>query len=108
MRKHLKELTSNDRHTFTAIVGRFGTKINYNGFPEPTIMLKDIKLKDKQLCDHVWFTVGKRFAILQLSEGDAIQFKARVGSYRKGYWGERTTDYCLKYPTAIQKLRKAA
>lgn len=108
MRGKLKKLTSNDRHIFTATVGRFGTKTNYNGFPEPTILLKSIKLDNKQLCDHLWFTVGKRFADLQLSEGDTIQFKARVGSYRKGYWGKRETDYCLKYPTDIQKLNKAA
>lgn len=42
MREQLGELLQT-RMSFTAKVGRFGTKRNYHGFPEPTICFCDVK-----------------------------------------------------------------
>lgn len=104
MRHELYQLGDSERHTFTATVGRFGTKTNYHGFPEPTILLTDITLGGKTLCDHVWFTVGKRLEAMNLRPGDKIQFDARVGAYWHGYRDMQEQEYCLKYPTAIRKV----
>lgn len=104
MREKLQKLTDQARHTFTATIGRFGTKTGYKGYSIPTILMKDVKLNGEQVTDHLWFTIGKKLESLHLSENDIVRFDARVGSYRKGYWGEWEKDCCLKYPTAIEKI----
>lgn len=116
-RKNLKKLGDQERHRFIGTVGKFGWKAGWN-YPEETIMLKDIKLfsSDEILTDHLWFNLGKQFASLNLKEGDVISFDARVGKYRKGYYGNidyffekngyfppsPTIDYKLERPTKIR------
>lgn len=108
MRKELKKI-DNERVIFLGKVERFGTKSNWHGFQEPTILLTDITFEDgKTACDHIWFKVGKTIEKLNLKVGDKIQFEARVGSYVKGYvnhrkWiDERRTDFKLNRPTKIK------
>ena len=111
MRKQLGKI-NDQRLRFRATVSRFGTKTNYHGFPEPTILLTDIVRldTDELLTDHLWFPVGKRFGSISLKPGDVIEFDARVGSYKKGYVNhsqgidERTTDYKLRIPSKIVKV----
>lgn len=100
------------RRTFKGTFVRFGSR---SGFKRPlvTILLKDIVdiASDRIICDHLWFTVGKRFSEAGLREGDVVQFKARVTTYLKGYRGRREIeekpvelDYRLSFPTDVKKL----
>jgi hypothetical protein len=47
---------------------------------------------------------GKTFENLDLTEGDIIQFDARVTTYNKGLRGKRTIDYKLSNPTKAIKM----
>jgi hypothetical protein len=112
MRKELKKQLG-QRGCYSGVVSKFGSKNNYHGFPEPTVMLVNIKDADgKVVCDHIWFKVGKRIESASLNIGDAVTFDARVTQYEKGYKGYREdvyapieTDYRLSNPT---KLKVAA
>lgn len=108
MRDELKNLGSETRYRYRATVGRMGIKSNkYKGFPERTILLKDLieQTSKKIVTDHIWFTVGKNLRELNLKEGDEIEFNARISSYRKGYWKDKT-DYKLNRMTKINVIRK--
>lgn len=63
MRKNLQKINGK-RIRFRATVEQFGSKKNYHGFPEPTILFKDVVFADsiEPACDHLWFTVGKTIA----------------------------------------------
>ena len=103
MRKQLEELTDAERHTFTATFDRYGTRPNWHGYPEQTLLLTNVMLGDSVVCDHIWLVEGKRLKAYTFESGDRLEFCARVGLYRKGYYHDEY-DYCLKYPTAIRKL----
>ena len=111
MRKALQKLGEHERHTFTAEFVRFGVKNGWKG-DVPTVLFKDIKLGEKDVCDHLWFTCGKQFDSLGLQAGDRVEFSARVSSYVKGYKGRRDDiwdkpiekDWKLSFPTKIKKL----
>jgi len=109
MRTKLQAIGGDNRHTFTALIGRFGTKTNWNGYPEKTVCLHDVRIvgRSKPLTDHLWFTFGKVWERLNPQVGDLIQFDARVGEYTKGYWDERTIDYNLKRPTNMSILERS-
>lgn len=83
MRRELKKIEGK-RTRFRATVERFGSKKNYHGFPEPTILYKDVVFADSLeiACDHL-FTVGKTIAALMLKPGDVVEFDARVGIIHK-------------------------
>ncbi len=115
MRDGLKAL-ENKRTHFKGTFLRFGTKSGWN-HPVQTILLKDIFLADsagneiKQVSDHLWFTLGKRFEALKLVEGDKVLFDGRVSEYFKGYRGYRDDvydspmerDFKISYPTNLRK-----
>jgi hypothetical protein len=111
MREQLESVNGN-RMRFRATVKRFGTKKNYHGYPEPTILLKNVTFVDNGsvATDHIWFTVGKTLAKLMLKPGEIVEFDARVGEYIKGYVNhreyidEREIDYKLNRPTKFSKL----
>lgn len=111
MRQELK-LIYNRRLRFRAVVERFGEKKGYRGYPEPTILFKNVVRTDtgKQVTDHIWFTVGKTISSLGLRPGDTVEFDARVGGYVKGYVNhreyrdDRILDYKLNRPTRFQKV----
>lgn len=116
MREKLQRINGK-RKTFSGIFERFGTKTNFKGFPERTILLKDIKCATNEeiSADHAWFNFTKEFSRLDLQEGDKIQFDARVKEYEKGYKGydedrqlERPIekDYKLSHPTRIGLVRR--
>ena len=117
MRQQLEKI-EDIRMTFIGIFERYGTKTNWNGYPENTILLKDVKNSiGKIVTDHIWFSLTKGFQKLgKFENGDVIQFQARVKPYIKGYVGrnefdmridERGIDYKLNNPTKIQKLGKS-
>lgn len=104
-----KELSKKDgsRERFSAKVEKFGTKPNYHGFPEETILLTSVKDNTGTIVtDHMWFNVGVTFALL--NEGDLIEFDARVTTYKKGYSpsdGDNPfrIDYRLSRPTKLER-----
>lgn len=116
MRQGLEKINGK-RDIFTGIFERYGTKTNFKGYNEKTILLKDIKRGSKDIItDHVWFSMTKGFKALgELKEGDIIEFNARVREYRKGYKGYREEaqfehpieiDYRLSHPSKIRICRK--
>jgi hypothetical protein len=113
MRKLLQE-RSGQRKIFRATFSRFGKKINYRGYSETTILLTtviDIET-NKIVADHVWFSYTKGFEKANLTEGDQIEFNARVKEYQKGYVNHsykinnRKKDFKLSNPTNIHILKK--
>lgn len=112
MRKELKKIGEQERHTFTAAFSRFGIKNGWKG-DVPTVLFKNVKFGDKIVCDHLWFDCGKQFDALDLQCGDIVEFSARVTSYVKGYFGHRfdayienppREDWKLERPTKVKKI----
>lgn len=105
MRKELEKLDS-VRMSFTATVGRYGTKKNYHGYQEATICFVNVKDEDGNvMTDHIWFTVGKRIREMNLLLNQSVKFDARVSEYRKGYF-KQGFDYKLNNITKIEKINK--
>ena len=106
MRKELAKI-NNKRDRFTGVFERYGSKSNWHGFPETTVLLTKIRLKDKIVTDHLWFKLTKGFQKLgNLNQGDIISFEARVMPYMKGYvsnsdfeYSTKEMDYRLSHPT---------
>jgi hypothetical protein len=115
MREKLAKLDGS-RRRFQGTVDRFGQKAGWN-HPLVTVMLKDVSdcATHKIVTDHLWFTMHKRFASLNLVVGDVVSFDARVMEYEKGYRGRRDfddvspvqTDYRLSFPTKLVKVKSA-
>jgi len=115
MRNQLRSMNQT-RCRFKGIFERYGTKRNWNGFDEKTVLLKDIRRGDKVVSDHLWFSMTKGFAKLgELKQGDVIEFDARVTSYLKGYRGYREDvqierppeiDYRLSFPTKFKIINQ--
>lgn len=116
MRKDLQSLGNQERHTFTATFVRFGMKNGYKG-PEKTVLLQDVKLDDKIVCDHLRFNFTKGFQQCNLQEGDVVQFDGRIASYEKGYKGYREdpelifshpieTDYKIERPSKVSVVSR--
>ena len=114
MRKELSKLNEL-RKTFTGTFKRYGTKTNWHGFPEKTLLFVNVLDSNKKLVtDHIWFKITKGFEKLgELKDNDKIQFDARVKSYIKGWHGRKAEeyesetyeeDYKLSFPTKIQKI----
>jgi len=114
MRKLLKQI-KNQRRNFRGVFVRMGTKPNWHGYSEETVLLEDIiDVETGQVVtDHIWFNYTKAFQALgDLSAGDVIYFTARVRHYLKGYKGydyiKRIEspiehDWKLSYPTRLHK-----
>ena len=111
MRKNLA-VEDGQRKKFSAIFEPIGKKTNFRGFSEDTILLKNIvDLKtDLVITDHLWFAYTKGFQKLKLTEGDVLEFEARIKEYSKGYVNKkykidhRKTDYKLSHPTKITRM----
>lgn len=98
------------RRRFEGTFERFGTKTAYKGPPLKTLILLnvvDVYTRD-EICDHLWFTVGKQLDRLNLKEGNVIRFDARVTRYWKGYVNRdednREIDYRLSFPSKFIKI----
>jgi hypothetical protein len=112
MRKGLEKING-DRTKFVGIFERYGAKTNFKGYPEKTILLKNVKQGSKCVTDHIWFSLTKGFEELgELKEGDVVEFHARVKEYYKGYAGYKEEvqwekpieqDYKLSHPTKIRR-----
>jgi hypothetical protein len=111
MRKVLAK-KEGERKKFRATFSRIGKKINFKGYSEETILLKEIIDVETNECvaDHVWFSYTKGFETITLSEGVHLEFDARVKGYKKGYVNTKysinnqKTDFKLSNPTKIKRL----
>lgn len=111
MRKELKKLEG-VRKKYKAYFERIGKKINYKGYSEETILLKNVADIEtgKIVADHVWFSYTQGFVKASIQPGDIIEFEARSKVYSKGYVNEamkisnKKSDYKLSNPTKIKKL----
>jgi len=110
------EKRNGERLRFRARAARYGSKANWHGYPEPTILLTNVVFTEdgSPACDHVWFTVGKWAG--GIVPGGTIEFNARVDEYEKGYCGrlaeERgeswsAIDYHLERPTNVRVVKEA-
>jgi hypothetical protein len=118
MRELLKPFL-NVRTWFEATFERYGTKTNYNGYPEKTYLFLNITFDGKEVSDHLWLKDMKHLRDLgEFQKGDKIRFLARVTKYQKGYMGRRfdegeafehpiETDYRLSFPTKIMRLNNS-
>ncbi len=97
------------RKRFSALVERFGKKVNYKGYSEETILLKNITDIDSHeiVADHLWFAFSLAFQKAKITEGSSIEFDARVKEYKKGYVNKkigintRKKDFKLSNPTKV-------
>jgi len=111
MRKELAAEKGN-RKKFKAVFDRMGKKVNYKGYSEETILLKNVVdlESNKIVADHVWFSYTQGFIKALISVSDTLEFEARVKEYRKGYVNKNykinnsVTDFKLSNPTKIKKV----
>ncbi len=111
MRKKLAAEEGN-RKKFHAVFSRIGKKVNFKGYSEETILLKNIFDIEANgvVADHVWFSYTQGFIKAALTPGDTLEFEARVKEYRKGYVNKSykinnsSTDFKLSNPTKIKRV----
>ena len=114
MRKELGK-SKGQRKKFKAIFSRLGTKTNYKGYAEATVLLTSVidPETNTPVADHVWFNFTKGFEIAGLSTGGTVEFEARIKEYKKGYVNSRyqinrrKIDYKLSHPTKIRLIKQA-
>lgn len=112
MRQELGK-SEGQRKKFKAIFSRLGTKTNYKGYSEPTVLLTSVidPETNTPVADHVWFNFTKGFETAGLSTGVTVEFEARIKTYKKGYVNSRyrinrqTEDYKLSHPTKIKLVK---
>ena len=115
MRNEL-ENRNGQRMRFVATVERYGSRSNWHGYPETTILLKDVRFASsgELASDHLWFKEGQW--AWELEVGMTFEFDARVDSYIKGYRGRRadelgfgvsTIDYHLERPSKVVVISQA-
>lgn len=91
---------------------RIGSKRNYKGYSEETLLLKDIQSTETKsvVADHLWFSYTKGFQSISLTPGAIIIFEARIKKYTKGYvnksygMDQRREDYKLSHPTKMRLI----
>lgn len=111
MREQLRDIHGK-RGKFIGTFTRYGSKKGWKGRRLVTVLLTDIVIVQGTqthlpATDHLWFNLTKEFSALgELKAGDRICFEARSRPYRKGYAGERTTDYRLSHPTKFSTQKK--
>jgi len=111
LRKKLEKIDG-IRGEFSATFVRFGSRINYKGYSEETVLLKDVRSTESNsvVTDHLWFGYTKGFQSIALTPGAAILFEARIKKYIKGYvnkrigMDQRKEDYKLSHPTRIRLI----
>lgn len=104
MRKKLKQLGNQKRHTFIGRFERVGYKKRYRYY-QPMLLLTQVALSEtgELITDHLWLNYTKGFLAL----GDLLQFDGRVASYVKGYFGtQQKLDYKVERPSQVVLLAK--
>jgi hypothetical protein len=112
MRKTLSK-DEGERKMFRGTLTRIGKKINYKGYADETLLIRNIVDIEtgSVVADHLWFSYTKGFRDASICVGDVLEFLARVRKYSKGYRNPRyaidqtTTDYKLSHPTRIRVIK---
>jgi hypothetical protein len=110
MREGLQKIHGK-RAKFIGTFTRYGSKKGWKGRRMTTVLLTGIvQVQSTQqhfhATDHLWFNLTKEFEALgELKAGDKVCFEARSATYKKGYAGERTTDYRLSHPTKFSATK---
>lgn len=112
MRKELAK-KEGERRRFSAVFSRLGSKTNYHGYSDETVLLKNVIDLENNcvVADHIWFSYTKSFQGVSLTEGASVEFEARIKEYVKGYVNKRygidsrVKDYKLSHPTKV-KIRQ--
>ncbi len=89
MKKELKKIMPTARQIFTAVIGRIIIKNTYHGFPEETLILRNLKNTEGQiLTDHILINKSKSTAILfdiasQGLTNQIVTFSGKIMKYTK-------------------------
>jgi hypothetical protein len=102
-----------ERKIFKGTFSKFGKKVNYKGYSEPTVLLINITdvEKNELVTDHAWFSLTKGFENINPKEGDVLTFEARIKEYKKGYVNKKyginnqRKDFRLSHPTKISLVK---
>lgn len=100
----------NKRMELSGVFDKYGVRKSYlrgKSKPDriPTVLLKDIKdAEGNEIANHMWIQEAMLFKHLKPIKGDTFYFSAKIGTYIKGYKGERVKeekriaiDYRLKH-----------
>jgi hypothetical protein len=109
MRTGLKKELGN-RKKFSGLFVRLGRKAGFNGYSQETVLLKNIIDLENGVVvtDHLWLNLTKGFEELNVKEGMALEFEARIKEYTKGYVNKhfksdrQKKDYKLSHPTKFK------
>lgn len=99
MREKLGEF-ENTCQKFTATFGGWGTRRKYRD--EKTVLLKNIKIIEELVAEHIWLAAPVDFELLRLRKGSLLEFNAIVKPYLKdtlfnqtGLQHKQELDYTL-------------
>lgn len=114
IRSRLHSLINYGRQNYTGEYVRCGYKTDggygYNYLDDldffPTLLIKNVRCNGIPVTSHLWLNYTDSFISLgQLKPGDIVSFSAKVGSYRKGYYLHRVTDYQLHSLRNIELIK---
>lgn len=103
----IKNIDTEQRHTFTAEFVRTGLKPfkrrgSRNKY-SPTLLLKNVKVDANPLTSQVWLYYGKNFLKLgKLIKGDVVQFNGRIDAKTNN--SKRKYDYKIERPTKTKLI----
>lgn len=108
MRSTLKAVKG-QRMRFTAVVEKFGSKPDWHGYPQRTLLLKDVRFADtgEPATDHLWFVDGEwsRF----LHEGTKFSFDASSPCLNRALIGQPLLVYApaaMPHPAGVDRRRR--
>lgn len=92
-----------ERNVYHGTFEQFGVAANRFGTKPTLVLVNVMDAHGAPVCDHLWFSLTKAFAALDLFPGDVVEFAGRVTAYRK----RGGTDYRLSWSTQVRKVRDA-
>ena len=119
MKYQLKKIKNKGRQCFEATIDRIGSKTNFHGFPEETLLLLDVNIKyTGEIIDHVWIGKTKNTEPLfdiakSMTDKIKVSFYRKILEYRKCgqiYDGLKLVgeeiDYKIGYITNVEFLNR--
>lgn len=100
MRKKLKRIQYGEyRHAFSGIFVRMGKKVDgETGKVLFTMLLKNVKCKNKLVADHIWIDCDSPEKYSEFYMGMELHFNAKIYKYRRGYGGTSWNNKMYKRP----------
>ncbi len=104
MRSKLKN-TYKQRNKFSATFTKYGSFHDSLGNKQTTILIQDIRLGGRIVCDHIWLSDIESIDNLNLQRGDRLEFMATTSQYsRIGLDNNYKKDYELIQISDVFKL----